>query len=82
MEDIGQFNSQLIHKVIRIYGHTLNVVCTWQQPHTHFSVAPNTMHMGTNQKAQQLCGSGTNRSEVALLGLVEISRSLLGTQRY
>ena len=42
--------------------HTPNVICMWQQqPHAHFSVAPMTMHMGTNQKAQQSCGSGTNR---------------------
>ena len=41
--------------------HALNVKCTWQWPHTHFSVAPTTMHMGTNQKAQQSCGSSTDR---------------------
>ena len=28
--------------------HTLNVICAQQQLHTHFSVAPNMMHMGTN----------------------------------
>ena len=27
----------------------------------HFGVTPTTMHMGTNQKAQQSCGSGTDR---------------------
>ena len=41
--------------------HALNVICVQQQPHTHFSVTPTTMHMGTNRKAQQSCGSGTNR---------------------
>ena len=41
--------------------HALNMMCVWQQPHAHFSVAPNMIHTGTNQKAQQSCGSDTNR---------------------
>ena len=41
--------------------HALNVVCVQQQPYTQLSVTPNTMPTGTNRKAQQSCGSGTNR---------------------
>ena len=41
--------------------HALNVISVQQQLHAHFSVTPNTMHTGTNRKAQQSCGSGTNR---------------------
>ena len=33
--------------------HTLEMMCMWQRPHMVLpSVAPNTMHMGTDQKAQ------------------------------
>ena len=33
--------------------HALEMMCAWQQPHTVLpSVAPNTMHMGTNRNAQ------------------------------
>ena len=46
---------------IHINCHALNMVCARQQPHAQLSVTPNMMHMGTNQKAQQSCGSGTNR---------------------
>ena len=28
--------------------HALNVICAGQWPHTHFSVATNMMHTGTN----------------------------------
>ena len=41
--------------------HALNMMCAWQRPHTQLSVTPNMMHTGTNQKAQQSCGSSTNR---------------------
>ena len=41
--------------------HAPNVKCVQQWPHAHFGDAPTTMHMGTNQKAQQSCGSGTDR---------------------
>ena len=40
--------------------HAPNVKCMRQQPHAHFSDAPTMMHMGTNQKAQQSYGSGTD----------------------
>ena len=38
-----------------------NDKCEQQWSHAHFGVTPTTMHTGTNQKAQQSCGSGTNR---------------------
>ena len=41
--------------------HAPNVECTRQQPHAHFGDALTTMHTATNQKAQQSCGSGTDR---------------------
>ena len=49
-----------IYIYIYIY-HAPNVKYMWQRPHTHFGVTPTMMHTGTNQKAQQSCGSSTNR---------------------
>ena len=42
--------------------HALEMVGAQQWPQVALSsVTPNTMHMGTNRKAQQSSGSGTNR---------------------
>ena len=48
-------------KLLEYICHAPNVICVQQSPHAHFSVAPTMIHMGTNQKAQQSCGSGNNR---------------------
>ena len=59
---IGSFLKEISENAGLLYiCHALNVMCAQQQPHADFSVTPNMMHMGTNRKAQQFCGSGTNR---------------------
>ena len=50
-----------LHKLQGYICNALNMMCARQRPHAQLSVAPNMMHTGTNQKAQQSCGSGTNR---------------------
>ena len=43
-----------------------------------FGVTSTRMLMGTNQKAQQSCGRGTDRERGALPGLVGIPKSPVG----
>ena len=64
---VGFFEHHMTRVSIILYTielyicHAPNVKCARQRPHAHFGDAPTTMHMGTNRKAQQSCGSGTDR---------------------